>query len=96
MTQPVCPHCGAQRPAVDLSALSVREAAVVKFLLSGMRLAQIAAQLEITSHTVRNHLKQVNRKLGVHSQVELLALLNGHIAPRAGRKSKARRNGGES
>ena len=32
----------------------------------------IASQLNLSQHTVRNHLKAVFRKLGVHSQSELV------------------------
>jgi DNA-binding CsgD family transcriptional regulator len=37
----------------------------------------IASTLGISPHTVRNHLKAVFRKLGVHSQEALLELLRG-------------------
>jgi hypothetical protein len=50
------------------------ESKVVELLQSGLRLSDIAKLLHISVHTVRNHLKHVFRKLGVHSQVELLAL----------------------
>ena len=57
----------------DLSALSQRERDVVNALCRGLRLTEIARVLGISSHTARNHLKHVFRKLGVHSQVELLS-----------------------
>lgn len=76
MTEP-CPTCGAAAP--DLSALTAREAELVALLRTGLRLSQIATELGISWHTVRNHLKMTNRKLGVHSQIELLAVLSGQL-----------------
>ena len=60
---------------VDLSGVSQRELEVVGALKRGLRLSQIARSLGISAHTARNHLKRVYRKLGVHSQVELLSVL---------------------
>lgn len=59
--------------ALDLSGLSQRERDVVNALCRGLRLTDIARVLGISNHTARNHLKHVFRKLGVHSQVELLS-----------------------
>ncbi len=59
----------------DLSSLSDREREVVHALQRGLRVAEIAGQLHLSPHTVRNHVKRVFRKLGVHSQIELLAEL---------------------
>jgi DNA-binding CsgD family transcriptional regulator len=59
----------------DLSSLSQRERDVVNALCRGLRLSDIAKVLGISNHTARNHLKHVFRKLGVHSQVELLSMI---------------------
>lgn len=61
--------------ATDLTALSQRERDVVNALCRGLRLSDIAKVLGISNHTARNHLKHVFRKLGVHSQVELLSMI---------------------
>ena len=58
-----------------LSALSLRELEVVAILRRGLRISQIATTLSISTHTARNHIKHIYRKLGVHSQVELLAMI---------------------
>jgi DNA-binding CsgD family transcriptional regulator len=55
--------------------LSQRERDVVLALRRGLRLSDIARVLGISNHTARNHLKHVFRKLGVHSQVELLSVI---------------------
>lgn len=64
-------------PALDLSALSPREREVVDHLVGGTRLSAIAKTFEISQHTVRNHMKHVFRKLGVHNQIELVARVGG-------------------
>jgi DNA-binding CsgD family transcriptional regulator len=63
------------KPELDLSMLSQRERDVVLALRRGLRLSDIARVLGISNHTARNHLKHVFRKLGVHSQVELLSVI---------------------
>jgi DNA-binding CsgD family transcriptional regulator len=62
---------------IDLAQLSERERDVVLAMCRGLRLAEIARVLGISHHTARNHLKRVFKKLGVHSQVELLVILGG-------------------
>jgi DNA-binding CsgD family transcriptional regulator len=62
---------------LDLGQLSERERDVVLAMCRGLRLAEIARVLGISHHTARNHLKRVFKKLGVHSQVELLVILGG-------------------
>lgn len=60
----------------DLDLLSRRERDVVAQLLQGHRVVSIAELLEVSEHTVRNHLKSIFRKLGVHSQAELVDRLH--------------------
>lgn len=55
-----------------LSRLSKREREVLEELLAHLRPPQIAKRLHISPHTVRNHLKSIYAKIGVHSQAELL------------------------
>lgn len=50
--------------------LSRRETEVVQRVAGGRAVADIAAELHLSPHTVRNHLKSAYRKLGVHSQAE--------------------------
>lgn len=63
------------RSVPGLEALTQREREVLDALLSHQRPPQIAERLFISPHTVRNHLKSIYAKLGVHSQAELLDLL---------------------
>lgn len=61
----------------DLSGLSPREREVLGQLMGGYRVPAIAEQLEISQHTVRNHLKSIYRKAGVQSQAELIQWVRG-------------------
>jgi DNA-binding CsgD family transcriptional regulator len=58
-----------------LSELTGRQWEVLTRLLHGDRVPTIAKELFVSQSTVRNHLAEVYRKLGVHSQEDLLALL---------------------
>jgi DNA-binding CsgD family transcriptional regulator len=53
-------------------ALSKRESEVLAELSAGGRVSGIAERLFISPHTVRNHLRSIFGKLGVHSQAELV------------------------
>ena len=57
--------------------LTRRERDVVQCLLEGERVVSIAERLELSPHTVRNHLKSIFRKLGVHSQADLVKHVRG-------------------
>ncbi|MEY4512923.1 MAG: hypothetical protein RLZZ450_5045 [Pseudomonadota bacterium] len=62
-------------PEISLDQLSKREREIVETLLSEGSVTGVANTLHISLHTVRNHLKSIFRKLGVHSQVELVTKL---------------------
>ncbi len=61
-------------PLPTWTALSERERQVVEALYSGVSPREIARSLSISHYTVRNHLRSIYSKLGVHSQRELLSL----------------------
>ncbi len=56
----------------ELEALSAREREVLGRLVAGDRVPAIAADLSLSPHTVRNHLKRIFRKLDVGSQSDLI------------------------
>lgn len=58
--------------------LSTREKEIVEALGTGRRVKDIAQDLVISTHTVRNHLKAIYRKLNVRSQFELISLMARH------------------
>ena len=63
--------------AVDangMNLLSARELEVVRHLSAGLTNREIASQLGLSQHTVKNYLSNIFEKLGVSSRVELLYL----------------------
>ncbi len=66
----------------DLSLVSSRELEVLRALCSGQRVPAIARALYLSPHTVRSHLKSIFRKVGVHSQTELLERFGPHSTKR--------------
>lgn len=70
VTEQSMSHANLERP--ELARLSPRERDVLEHLLDGHRVSTISQRLEVSEHTVRNHLKSMFRKLGVHSQPELI------------------------
>lgn len=60
-----------------LAQLSSREWQVLSALRNGSRASDIARRLGLAPSTVRNHLASMYRKLGVRSQVALLAAMQG-------------------
>jgi DNA-binding CsgD family transcriptional regulator len=65
------------RLATQVNALSPRELEVLRSLRHHRRIAAVAKELARSVHTVRNQVKAILRKLGLHSQTELLARLDG-------------------
>jgi len=79
------PGAAAPRPhGSGASALTRRELDVLGLLASGVDLQRTSARLGITINTARGYVKNLYRKLGVHNQLELVAvarergLLDGH------------------
>jgi DNA-binding NarL/FixJ family response regulator len=60
----------------NLHALTQREWEILRLLRANQRVFAIARSLHISSSTVRNHLKSIFQKMGVHSQMELLERMN--------------------
>jgi len=67
--------------ARGLTLLSKRELEVVRCLAEGLTNREIAERLELSQHTVKNHLFRVFEKLGVSSRIELLFMTLSHTAP---------------
>jgi len=63
--------------------LTRREASVVQLLLRGMTNDEIAVELDLSTYTVKDHLKSIFRKIGTRSRAELAArIFAEQYAPR--------------
>ena len=56
--------------------ISPREQEVIGVLLEGLGTAEMADRLNISEHTIRDHLKRLYRKTGTRSRSELLSILS--------------------
>lgn len=67
--------------ARGLSLLSKRELQVVHCLAEGLSNREIAGRLQLSQHTVKNHLFRIYDKLGVSSRIELLNMTLSQTVP---------------
>jgi len=63
-----------ERPGRELAPLTTRESQILALLELGRSNQDIAAQLSIAVHTVKNHVHSVLTKLGVRTRTEAAAL----------------------
>ncbi|TGL88355.1 DNA-binding response regulator [Leptospira congkakensis] len=65
-----------QEPRVNLKhgfeELTAREKEILQELVSGQSLKEVAEELEISTHTVSTHAKNIYRKLQVNNRIQLL------------------------
>lgn len=74
LSERVLPTAAAATAAHPDSALSSRELDVLRLVARGLANKEIAAELGITTHTVKFHLAAVLEKLGVRSRTEAVSL----------------------
>lgn len=60
------------QPGLAAACLTPRERAVLELAAAGLRNHEIAGELTVTVHTVKQHLKHAYEKLGVRSRVEAI------------------------
>lgn len=65
----------------EVDGLTPRENEVYRLAARGARKEEIAEELFISPATARTHLQRVYKKLGVHSQAELMAMATRTAAP---------------
>ncbi|MEV1064384.1 LuxR C-terminal-related transcriptional regulator [Streptomyces sp. NPDC050263] len=68
---PAAPRGPAERPADPGQALTGSERAVAELVVLGMTNRQVAGKLHLSSYTVNYHLRNIFRKFGIKSRVEL-------------------------
>jgi len=75
----------AAAPAATASPLTAREREVLQLIAKGLSYQHIAQALQMSPHTVTTHIKQIYRKLEVHSRGEAVfeALQLGLLPPSA-------------
>ena len=61
-------------PAASHPHLTPRQAEVLRLLEQGRSTKQIAAELHLSTETVRNHIRRLFRALGVNSRLEAVAV----------------------
>jgi DNA-binding NarL/FixJ family response regulator len=59
----------------SLAALRTRERAILELYADGMTTAEIAELLVLSEHTVRTHVKNALRRLGLHSREDAVDLV---------------------
>jgi DNA-binding NarL/FixJ family response regulator len=60
----------AMAPASEPSPLSARETDILRLVSKGLSCAEVGEHLSISTHTVVTHVKNIYRKLAVHSRAE--------------------------
>ena len=73
-----------QDTAGSLGRLTSREQQVAKLVAQGRRYRDVAGDLGISEHTVRNHLRHIFDKLRVSSRVEVAVLYERETAQNSG------------
>ena len=61
----------AKSPAKDVPGVSARESEIARYVAVGMRNAEVGRKLGITEGTVKVHLNNIFKKLGIRDRVEL-------------------------
>ena len=68
------PAAESKKATRTIEPLSEREKQILKCSMEGKEYAQIAEQLFLSKHTVRQHMKNIYAKLHVSSKVEALQI----------------------
>lgn len=63
-----------QNPRAGAQDLSPREQQVLELVATGQSTGGIASALDLSQHTVRNHIRNVLTKLGAHSKLEAVVI----------------------
>ena len=63
-------------PPESIQRLTKREHEILKLLAAGLPTRTVASELAIRPATVRNHVQNILKKLGVHSKLEAAVLAN--------------------
>ena len=67
-------------PTSELYGLSMRQLEILSWIKMGKTNAEIASILEISLYTVKNHLQNIFRKLGVYNRLQAVAKLGSFLS----------------
>ncbi|GAA1018629.1 hypothetical protein GCM10009565_00110 [Amycolatopsis albidoflavus] len=73
---PDCCLCPTARPTPTAPERRFRASAVIRHLSTGLAPKQVARLLDLSVHTVNDHLRSIYGKTGAHGRNELIAALN--------------------
>jgi DNA-binding CsgD family transcriptional regulator len=76
-----------QRTPVD--DLTPREHHILRLLVDGMSTREMVHVLGVSQSTVRTHVQNIFSKLGVHTRLQAVALLDPDVAPTASEAGSA-------
>lgn len=62
----------------DETHVTAREHELIEHLVLGATARELATQFDVSFHTVRTHIRNIYRKLGVSNRLELLRWSDGH------------------
>ncbi|SAB99712.1 two component LuxR family transcriptional regulator [Enterobacter hormaechei] len=68
-------------PSLSKFNLTPRQIDVLNMIMRGLPNKRIAAQLSISEPTVKEHISNILKKIGVNSRVEAITLLHGKQEP---------------
>jgi DNA-binding CsgD family transcriptional regulator/tetratricopeptide (TPR) repeat protein len=80
----------ADRPAAGWASLTETEQVTAGLVAEGLTNHQVAERMYVSVHTVAFHLKQVFRKLGIGSRVELARMAPAHVTADGQGRARAR------
>lgn len=66
--------------AIRLTSLSLREREVLALLCRGLTDASIAERLQLSTHTVKNHVRHIMSKCGAHKRIQVAMLVQNESA----------------
>jgi transcriptional regulator EpsA len=66
-------------PARGLHGLSVRELEILSWVKKGKTNAEIASILKISPYTIKNHMQNIFKKLGVYNRLQAIAKIGGYL-----------------
>lgn len=78
------PGAAPAAPSSRVAPLTPREAEILAYLGTWMSLDEIGVELDITSNTVKSHVRSIYWKLGVHSRRQAGAWAAAHPGPVSG------------